>query len=149
MTTHPTMSVVLHCALLPECAAQSEASFTRIALHHVNRSFSQATSEDRHIWDATAHVLIQFQGAYWRYWKNCPHLPTRWVGLTNSKSTSLCQSTMPPSTKVNLFYSVWEFHVPNSLGQLWNVIDPKLREPLASKNYFMQCGWSNRSESLE
>jgi hypothetical protein len=30
-------------------------------LHHVIGSFSQATSEDRHSWDATALVLIQFE----------------------------------------------------------------------------------------
>jgi hypothetical protein len=28
-----------------------------------------------------------------------------WVGLTNSRSTSLCQSTIPHSTKLDLFYA--------------------------------------------
>ena len=45
------------CALLPERAAKSEASLTDTALHHLIRSFSQATSEDRHLRDTTARVL--------------------------------------------------------------------------------------------
>ena len=39
--------------------------------------------------------------------------PARWVGLTNSKSTSLCQSTIPHSTTVYLFYSVLDINIPN------------------------------------
>ena len=62
---------VWHCALHPwRC---SEASLTHMALCHMIGSFSQATSEDRHTGDTTACILIQFRGAYWRYWKNCPH----------------------------------------------------------------------------
>jgi hypothetical protein len=39
--------------------------------------------------------------------------PIRWVGLTNSKSTSLCQYTIPRSTKtVYLFYSVRQINLP-------------------------------------
>ena len=62
--------------------------------------------------------------------------PTRWVGLTNSKITSLCQSTIPHSTKVDLFYSVREINIPNIV---WDscAIDPKLIQPLASpKNVY-------------
>ena len=44
---------------------------------------------------------------------------TRWVGQTNSKSTSLCQSTTPDSTKVDLFYSVWEINIPYIV---WTVV---------------------------
>jgi hypothetical protein len=39
------------------------------------------------------------------------HQPTRWVGLTNRKSTSLCQSTIPIVQK--LTYSVREINIPN------------------------------------
>jgi hypothetical protein len=40
-------------------------------------------------------------------------LSARWVGLTNSKSTSLCQYTIPHSTKVDLFYYAREITIPN------------------------------------
>jgi hypothetical protein len=39
------------------------------------------------------------------------HQPTIWVDLTNSKITS--QSTIPHSTKADLFYSVQEINIPN------------------------------------
>jgi hypothetical protein len=55
-------------------AAGSKAPLTHMALHHVIVSFSQAKSEDRHFGDATVRVIIQFRGAYLRYWKKCPHL---------------------------------------------------------------------------
>jgi hypothetical protein len=86
---HPLCVAVMHpkkihafCGQWPEgcivpfsvSPALSEAPLTHMALRHVIGSFSQATSEDRHIGDATACILIQFWGAYWKYWKNCPHL---------------------------------------------------------------------------
>jgi hypothetical protein len=50
--------------------------------------------------------------------------PTRWVGLTNSKSTCLCQSTIPHSTRVELFYSVREINIPNIVWDncgMWHI----------------------------
>ena len=41
--------------------------------------------------------------------------PTRWVGLTNSKSPSLCQSTIPNCTKLDLLYFGREIHIPPSI----------------------------------
>jgi hypothetical protein len=56
--------------IIPFSPLRSEPPLT----WHLIGSFSQATSEDRHIWDAIGHVLIQFRDTYWIYWKNCPHL---------------------------------------------------------------------------
>ena len=49
------------------------------------------------------------------------HQPTGWVGITNSKSTSLCQSTIPHTTKTDLFYAINTYY-----KLLWDAIDPKL-----------------------
>lgn len=110
------------CALGPDCcgvpfslsAAHSEAPLTQMALHHVIGSFSQATSEDRHIGDTIPIPILKIleEMSIFTF-----RQPTRWVGLKNSKSTSLCQSTIPHSTNVDLFYSVREIHVPNVV---WN-----------------------------
>ena len=62
-------------------------------------------------------------------------IPTRWVGLTNSKSTSLCQSTILHSTKVDLFCARNKYS-KHSLGQLCDTIVPKLIQPLAPKKLF-------------
>ena len=93
---HPLCVAVMHpkknpCLLQPVAivplawsAALCSSPWVLRALKHLSRTwfsimwviryFSQATSEDRHIGDTTASFLIQFRGAYWRYWKNCPHL---------------------------------------------------------------------------
>jgi hypothetical protein len=78
-----------HCALLPECCV----------LHHVIGSFSQATSEDRHIGsNSEVHIEDIGRTSTFTFLQ-----PTRRVGIMDSKSTSLCQSTIPHSTKVDLF----------------------------------------------
>jgi hypothetical protein len=103
-------------ALLPECCLlRSTSHLTHTALLHVIGSFSKATSEDRRIRDATAQVLIQFRGAYWRYWKNCP--PLLFVSnkkmRPNKQQKHPCQSTIPHRTKVEILYSVREINIPN------------------------------------
>ena len=50
--------------IIPFSLLRAEGPLTHMALHHVIGSFSQATSEDRHIGDTTTHALIQFRGAY-------------------------------------------------------------------------------------
>ena len=40
------------------------AQFLLANARHMIQSFSQATSDDRHIGDAIAHVLIEFLGSY-------------------------------------------------------------------------------------
>ena len=85
---------------------RTKAPLTHMSLRHMIRSFSQATSEDRHIGDATAWKLSTFTFRQ----------PTRWEGLTNSKSTSLYQSTIPHSTKVDLFYFVQVNYTWNNLS---------------------------------
>jgi hypothetical protein len=67
---HPLCVAIVHpkkiqafCGQWPS-AARSEAPLTHMALHHNIGSFSQATSENRHIGDATAHILIQIRVAY-------------------------------------------------------------------------------------
>jgi hypothetical protein len=110
------------CALGPKCyvvpfclsAACSEAPIIDMALHHVIGSFSQATSEDRHIGDTAALFLSNSEVDIEDNCKNCPHLlfiSQQEVGLTNRNSTSLCQSTISHSTKVDLFYSVQEINI--------------------------------------
>jgi hypothetical protein len=54
-----------HCALglnitiiSPFSRPRAEAHLTSMAICHVIGSLSQATSEDRHIWDATAHMSL-------------------------------------------------------------------------------------------
>jgi hypothetical protein len=66
------------------------------------------------------------------------HQPTRWVGLTNNKSTSLCQSTIPHSTKVARRFCARNTYSKHSLRQLWDVIDPKLIQPLVPKKMFLR-----------
>ena len=63
---------------------------------------------------------------------------TRWVDLTNNKSTNICQFTIPHSTKVYLF-CVRNNYSKHILGQRWDAIHPILIQPLASKNVFTQC----------
>ena len=50
--------------IIPFSPLRAKAPLTHKALNQVIGSFSQATSEDRHIRDATACVLFQFRGAY-------------------------------------------------------------------------------------
>jgi hypothetical protein len=115
------------CALDPECCVvpfsrspvRSEAPLTHMALHHVIGSFSQATSEDGHLGCNCARpypiprcilkILEELSPLTF-------HQQTRCVGLPNSISTSLCQSTIPHSTIVNLFYSVREINIPKQSG---------------------------------
>ena len=42
-----------------------------------------------------------------------------------SRPNGEAKASIPHSTKVELFHSVREINVPNSLGQLWDAIDPK------------------------
>jgi hypothetical protein len=127
---HPLCVAVMHppksmpfadsdcCALCPGCcvvpfslsSAHSKAPLTQMALHHVIGSFSQATSEDRHIGETIPILILKILEELSTF--NFRQ-PTRWVGLKNSKSTRLCQSTIPHSTNVDLFYSVREIHFPN------------------------------------
>ena len=70
-------------------------------------SFSQVTSEDRHIRGRNCarpypipRCILKILDELSTF-TSCQ--TTRWVGLMNSKSTSLCQSTISHSTKVDLF----------------------------------------------
>jgi hypothetical protein len=83
------VAVVLNIIIIvPFSRLRAKAPLTHMDLHHVIGSFSQVTSEDRHNGDTTVHVLIQFRGAYWRYWKNCPHL--LFVSQQDESSCHLC-----------------------------------------------------------
>ena len=59
--------------LCPSPSAPNHLSLTWLSISWSGLSHRLQVKTDT-IRDATEHVLIQFRGAYWRYWKNGPHL---------------------------------------------------------------------------
>jgi hypothetical protein len=84
---HPLYVAVMHpkkihafCGQWPWCPCAALCPSPRSTSHSHgspsrDRVYPPDTSEDGHFRDATVRVLIEFRGAHWRYWKNCPHLP--------------------------------------------------------------------------
>ena len=92
-------------------------------------------SQDRYINCARPY---QFRGAYWRYWEKSTFYFSSANKMTKPNEQQ-CQYTLPHSTKVDLFcankYNS-NIYSKYSLGQLWDVVDPKLIQPLASVHIF-------------
>ena len=104
------MAFAARSALLPQCAAQSEASLThmarscdRVFLTGYIQAKTDTSGKQLHPYPIPRCILkILKERSTFTF-----RQPTRWVG----KSTSLCQPTIPHSTIVILFYfcgCIWE-----------------------------------------